>query len=163
MIAVALAQAATVATMACAIDRIHPRRHARAYAAMHVEQGAAAGVDPWLLAAIAEHETDHRHNRIGAAGELGLLQFMPRSGADHALDWRSSYRIGIVRLLTYRRHHRTRCGRGADHPWWQHWNSGYRILRAGWAAGYGSRVAAARGVLLAAARRCATSSRSPRR
>ena len=40
-------------------------------------KAAAAGIDPTLAVAIAYHETNFRH-KVGAAGEIGPMQAMPK-------------------------------------------------------------------------------------
>jgi len=42
---------------------------------------AAHGVDPALLACIVEAESGGDPNAVGAAGEIGLMQILPETGA----------------------------------------------------------------------------------
>lgn len=52
-------------------DRV--RRYAHAF----VDAGAEHGVDPWLLAAIAMHESGLSPGAVGSRGERGIMQLHP--------------------------------------------------------------------------------------
>jgi len=49
--------------------------------ALTAHVSAVHGVDPALLACIVEAESGGDANALGAAGEVGLLQIMPETGA----------------------------------------------------------------------------------
>lgn len=56
------------------------------YAHIFRDCGAAHGVDPALLAAIADVESDFRPKAVSAKGAQGLMQFMPRTAANMGVD-----------------------------------------------------------------------------
>lgn len=57
------------------------------FARYFVAAGHDAGVDPWLLAAIAFRESGYNPYAVGSAGELGLLQIHPRNRHAKNLKW----------------------------------------------------------------------------
>lgn len=78
-----------VCTVATAIRRLQPaadEERAAALAAVFVEAGREAAIDPLLLVAIAMRESSlservERLERLGAVGELGLMQIHPQGPA----------------------------------------------------------------------------------
>ncbi len=52
--------------------------HAHEFAALCESVGRQAGVDPWLLCAVAGRESDFDWDRTNAAGDFGAFQLNPR-------------------------------------------------------------------------------------
>lgn len=134
-----------VARLACAILALQPSREperARAYAEVHVEMGRRYNLDPVLLAAVAEVETNHRHRRVGDHGTaFGLYQIRCKKPECKALrdDLLRAADLGAAELARERaRYGGRRCCR--FHPWYAHHKWG-GIVRT---AAYGAKVAATR-------------------
>lgn len=48
-------------------------------AAVLVQEGVRQGINPWVLAAVIEVESDFRADAVGASGEIGLMQILPET------------------------------------------------------------------------------------
>lgn len=74
---------------------------ARPFAALFAAAGAAHGVDPELLAAVAQVESGYRPDARSSAGAVGLMQFMPATAASLGVDpWDPASAVdGAARLL----------------------------------------------------------------
>jgi cell wall-associated NlpC family hydrolase len=57
-----------------------------AYAALFNAAGAAHGIDPTLLSAVARAESGYNPNAVSRSGALGLMQFMPGTASGLGID-----------------------------------------------------------------------------
>lgn len=78
-----------------------PGQAERSYRPLFAEAGARWGIDPALLAAVAQTESGFDSMAVSPAGAQGLMQFMPATAAEMGVDpWDSASAIdGAARYL----------------------------------------------------------------